>query len=132
MLTASTSIDVPDLAAGERFYADTLDFVKVAAPTRGVAVLRAGNVDMVLLERAEGSKPAPGSDDIRRYARHWTPVHLDFHVDDLDARLERIRAAGGRIEQIHAHPKHGRVAFCSDPFGHGFCLLERPAPAAGT
>jgi len=23
------------------------------------------------------------------------------------------------------NPEHGPVAFCSDPFGHGFCLIER-------
>ena len=130
MLTASTSIDVPDLAAGERFYADTLDFVTVAAPFKGVAVMRSGGVEIALLEKAAGSRPAPGSDDVRRYERHWTPVHIDFHVTDLDDRLARVAAAGGIVEQVHGHPKHGKVAFCSDPFGHGFCLLERPAEQA--
>ena len=89
-------------------------------------------IRMALLEKAAGSRPAPGSADVRGYARHWTPVHLDFHVTDLEARLARIEAAGGFVEQVHAHSKHGSVAFCSDPFGHGFCVLERPAnePAA--
>jgi predicted enzyme related to lactoylglutathione lyase len=78
-----------------------------------------------LLEKPAGSKPAPDSDDRRQYGRHWTPVHLDFHVDDLPATLERVLALGAKREQLFENHEHGSIAFCSDPFGHGFCLIER-------
>jgi predicted enzyme related to lactoylglutathione lyase len=52
-------------------------------------------------------------------------VHLDFHVDDLHAALERVETLGARREQVFEHAGHGSAAFCSDPFGHGFCLLQR-------
>lgn len=125
MLHVSVSIDVPDLAAGVRFYSEAFGFTKVAEPYPGVVVLRAGDATITLLEKREGSKPSPDTGDARRYERHWTPVHLDFHVDDMAAALDRALEAGARKEQYFAHPEHGAAAFCADPFGHGFCLLER-------
>ena len=125
MISVSVSIDVPDLAAGVRFYREAFGFEKVAEPFPGLAVLRAGDAEICILEKAAGSSPAPGSDDTRRYERHWTPVHMDLHVDDFDAALAKALAAGAKQEQLHRGAKHPSVAFCSDPFGHGFCLIER-------
>ncbi len=33
--------------------------------------------------------------------------------------------AGAVEEQVFVNPEHGSAAFGSDPFGHGFCLIER-------
>jgi uncharacterized glyoxalase superfamily protein PhnB len=52
-------------------------------------------------------------------------VHLDIHVDDLKATLAKALDAGATQEQVFDNPAHGSAAFCSDPFGHGFCLIER-------
>ena len=52
-------------------------------------------------------------------------MHLDFHVDDLDAALNKAVMAGATAEQVFRNPDHGSAAFCADPFGNGFCLLER-------
>jgi predicted enzyme related to lactoylglutathione lyase len=52
-------------------------------------------------------------------------VHLDIHVDDLEAALAKALDAGATREQVFENPEHGSVAFCSDPFGHGFCLIAR-------
>lgn len=126
MISVSVSIDVPDMAEGVRFYSEAFGFAKVAEPIPGVVVvLRAGDSEICLLAKAAGSQPAPGADDQRRYSRHWTPVHMDLHVDDFDAALARALAAGAKQEQLHRNPKHPAVAFCSDPFGHGFCLIQR-------
>lgn len=54
-----------------------------------------------------------------------TPVHIDLHVDDFKASLARAIAAGAKQEQLFENAKHPAAAFCSDPFGHGFCLIER-------
>ena len=120
----SISIDVPNLDDGVRFYCEAFELAERARPVDGVAVLAADDANVVLLEKAPGTQPAPNCDDQRRYERHWTPVHADFHVDDLDAALDRVRQAGGVCEALHRHPDHGGAAFCSDPFGHGFCLIE--------
>jgi predicted enzyme related to lactoylglutathione lyase len=89
-------------------------------------VLGVGDMSICLLEKAPGSKPSPNTVDARSYQRHWTPVHLDFHVDDLNEAVDRAVAAGAVVEQRFNHP-NGSAAFCSDPFGHGFCLLSRPS-----
>ena len=126
MLTLSVSIDVPNLSDGIRFYSDAFGFNKVAEPIPGVVVLQAGESEMCLLEKAAGTTPSEFTTDRRRYERHWTSVHLDLHVDDFKASLARALAAGAKQEQVFNNSgKHPAVAFCSDPFGHGFCLIER-------
>jgi predicted enzyme related to lactoylglutathione lyase len=121
----SVSIDVPDLARGVAFYEAAFGFTKFREPAPGVALLRAGEDTLCLLEKAAGSKPSPDATDTRRYERHWTPIHIDIHVDDLAAAVARAVAAGATVEQRFDHAEHGSAAFCSDPFGHGFCLLAR-------
>lgn len=124
-ITISISVDVPSLAEGVAFYCTAFGLCKKSDPVPGVAVLHGLNVELCLLERPPGSKPSPNTVDRRKFERHWTPVHLDFHVDDLHAALQRVEALGAKREQVFEHPGHGSAAFCSDPFGHGFCLLER-------
>jgi len=125
MLEIEICIDVPDLARGLQFYAAAFGFSKVAGPYPGVAVLASGATKLTLLEKAELTKPSPHSMDLRRYHRHWTPVHLDFHVSDLPAALDRAIKAGAVKEQSFESAEHGSAVFCADPFGNGFCLLER-------
>jgi predicted enzyme related to lactoylglutathione lyase len=125
MISVSVSVDVPNLADGVRFYAEAFGFSKVSEPVPGVVVLRAGASDICLLEKKPASVPALGTQDRRHYERHWTPVHVDFHVDDLKAALARAVRAGAKQERLFENPGHPAVAFCSDPFGHGFCLIER-------
>jgi predicted enzyme related to lactoylglutathione lyase len=125
MLSVSVSIDVPDMAKGLHFYADAFGFSKISEPYPGVAVLRAGNMTITLLEKREQTKPSPNARDVRHYDRHWTPVHLDIHVEDLNVALDRATKAGAIREQFFENAEHGSAAFCSDPFGNGFCLLER-------
>jgi predicted enzyme related to lactoylglutathione lyase len=127
MISLEICIDVPDLARGVRFYADAFGFSKVSEPYPGVAVLGLDATKITLLEKSEQSKPSPNTQDVRHYARHWTPVHLDFHVDDLKAALDRVLRAGAIKEQFFENLEHGSAAFCADPFGHGFCLLESKA-----
>ncbi len=125
--TVSVSLDVPNLAEGVAFYCAAFGFTKKSQPVPGVAVLDGLNLELCLLEKPAGSVPSPETSDRRKYQRHWTPVHLDFQVDDLQSALQRVEAAGAKREQVFEHVEHGSAAFCTDPFGHGFCLLARPA-----
>jgi uncharacterized glyoxalase superfamily protein PhnB len=50
---------------------------------------------------------------------------MDIHVDDLRSALARAIQAGAVEEQVFENFEHGSAAFCSDPFGHGFCMIER-------
>ena len=52
-------------------------------------------------------------------------MHVDLVVEgDLEAAVERARAAGAVIEQPIASHAWGRIAMLADPFGHGICLLQ--------
>ncbi len=113
----SISIDVPDFAAGLAFYRDALGLVEVARPVAAYVILKCGDATIGLIEKQPGTKPAKGSDDVRRYERHWTPVHIDFHLDDFDGTLARVLKAGAICEQTFAGGSFPPTAFCSDPFG---------------
>ena len=79
-------------------------------------------VRLYLLEKPEGSVGA--GNDPRRYARHWTPVHIDVVVDELEPAVVRAVAAGAKLDaetRVHAW---GKIAVLSDPFGNGFCLIQ--------
>ncbi|MBV9331624.1 MAG: glyoxalase [Alphaproteobacteria bacterium] len=120
----SLGIDVPRLADGIRFYSEAFGFELRAEPVPSVAVMRAGPLTLCLLEKSTGTRPSPFGLGLRHYERHWTPVHLDIHVTNLQAAIARALEAGARKEQVFENAEHGSAAFMSDPFGNGFCLLE--------
>jgi catechol 2,3-dioxygenase-like lactoylglutathione lyase family enzyme len=119
----SVSIDVPRLEDGLRFYRDGMGLAEIARPVPTYAVLACGHAQIGLIEKPAGSRPAAGSDDVRRYDRHWTPVHIDFHVDDFEAFLAKAVNAGAKCERKFAGGARPPIAFCSDPFGNGFCVI---------
>jgi catechol 2,3-dioxygenase-like lactoylglutathione lyase family enzyme len=119
----SVSIDVPRIDDGLRFYRDALGLAEIARPVATYVVLKCGNSQIGLSEKAAGSKPARGADEVRRYQRHWTPIHIDFHVSDFEAFLAKAVNAGATCEDRFAVPGRPPIAFCSDPFGNGFCVV---------
>ena len=119
----SVSIDVPRLDEGLRFYRDALGLIEIARPVAAYATLKCGSSEIGLIEKSTGTKPAMGTDEVRRYERHWTPVHIDFHVDDFEAFLAKAVSAGAKCEQKFAVAARPPIAFCSDPFGNGFCVV---------
>lgn len=125
--TVHVSIDVPDLEAGLGFYEAVFGFMEVGRPFPTMAILDANNVTVCLHEKPAGTRPSPNATSARHYERHWTPVHVDLHVHDFEEALGRVRAEGGLIErELREHgPKP--VAFCSDPFGNGFCVIGESA-----
>jgi predicted enzyme related to lactoylglutathione lyase len=124
VISVSISVDVPSLEEGLRFYAEAFGFIKSAEPFPGVAVLRAGDAELLRLAKVSGSSPNPHTDEKRHYDRHWTPVHIDFHFDDFKGSLAKALGAGATQERLFENPGRPAVAFCCDPFGHGFCLIE--------
>ena len=122
MIRVSISIDVPNLKAAEEFYTGALGCKKVR-DQGNMVVLSVENSDIYLLEKAEGTKPLPSETDVRSYSRHWTPIHLDFLVDDVDELVTRIKQHGGSHEGGESGD-WGSIAHCADPFGNGFCLIN--------
>ena len=123
----SVTIDVPLLDDGLRFYRDALGLAEVARPMATYVILACGSAQIGVMEKRAGTKPAKGSNDVRRYERHWTPVHIDFHVDDFQGVLANAVSAGAKCEQKFEIAGRPPIAFCSDPFGNGFCIVGQTA-----
>ena len=117
------NIDVDDLDKATRFYCDGLG-LRVGRRFEGWTELVGAAAPIYLLPKDSGSAISPASSETRDYARHWTPVHLDFVVDDIDAALARAKAAGAKVEREPTDHVYGRLALLADPFGNGFCLLQ--------
>jgi len=118
------NIDVDDLARAERFYCEAFGL----SPGRrfgafGVELLGSA-APIYLLAKPAGSAATEAVNDTRRYERHWTPVHLDFVVDNIDAASLKATAAGAVLEAPISRHEWGKLARFADPFGHGFCLVE--------
>jgi hypothetical protein len=76
-----------------------------------------------LLERS-ATASAETTSLARTYQRHWTPVHLDFVVDEIEPAVERALLAGAMLEKPIQIFGWGKLALMADPFGHGFCFLQ--------
>ncbi|UXY16317.1 VOC family protein [Chitiniphilus purpureus] len=117
------NIDVPDLEPAITFYTEGLGLMLSRRFDEGFAELAGPGVLIYLLAKPTGSEPAPGAPP-RSYARHWTPVHLDFQVDDVPVAVARAVAAGATLESPPEAKPYGELAMLADPFGHGFCLIR--------
>jgi predicted enzyme related to lactoylglutathione lyase len=129
MVKISICIDVPDLRAATTFYCDVLG-CSVEKQQASHNTLSAGGVTMHLLLKEAGTAAAGNGTCARTYERHWTPVHLDFDVDDVDAALAVVERSGGTVEIVN-RGEWGASATCVDLFGNGFCLVSLRAPSSG-
>ena len=118
------NIDVDDLAGATAFYRTAFGLnIGRRFGDDGVELTGASS-RIYLLAKKSGSHACAHSQDRRDYSRHWTPVHLDFVVDDIDAAVLRATHAGAQLEKPVSTSAWGRLALMSDPFGHGFCLVQ--------
>lgn len=118
------NIDVPDIVAAERFYTAALGLRVGRRFDEDFVELLGSDAPIYLLKKAEGSPIGPAGGGSRSYARHWTPIHPDFVVEDMDAAIARVTAAGAVQEGETRETPYGRLAMFADPFGHGFCLIQ--------
>lgn len=116
------NIDVDDLAKAEAFYASAFGLRSARRFGDAMTELLGADTPIYLLRKEAGSAGAATS--ARNYARHWTPIHCDVVVDDLEAALARAIAAGAMQETPIREAAWGRIATVADPFGHGWCLLQ--------
>jgi len=84
-MTLLLNIDVPDVEAGVRFYTAAFGLKVGRRFGTDFVELLGWPAPVYLLTKAAGTVGAGG--DLRRYARHWTPVHPDIVVDDDAAQL---------------------------------------------
>ena len=124
MLRLRVCVDVDDLDRAISFYRDALGLAVGRRLGTKWAEMLGASAPIDLLAEAAGSAPTATPGPVRDFRRHWTPVHLDCEVADLDAAVARAQAAGAVLERGIEPRKWGRIATFADPFGNGFCLLE--------
>lgn len=118
------NIDVDDLSRAVAFYTAAFGLRVTRRFGDDGAELQGASAPIYLLVKPAGTAASPASGATRDYARHWTPVHLDIVVDDVDAAVQRALAAGATVEKPARTATWGRIALLADPFGHGFCLVQ--------
>ncbi|MFV1984815.1 MAG: VOC family protein [Thiohalomonadales bacterium] len=122
MIKISVSIDVSNLKKAETFYVEALGCKKVR-DQGDMVVLSVENSDIYLQEKEPGTTPLVSSDVVRNYERHWTPIHLDFICDNVDELVSKIVKLGG-LHEGGDSGDWGSIAYCADPFGNGFCVIN--------
>lgn len=118
------NIDVPDLASAITFYQRAFGLELGRVMDDDVAELTGASSVIYLLRVPAGSRPASGVQEEREFSRHWTPVHIDFVVEDLVNAEQRALDAGAKRESECIEWNGSKCITFSDPFGHGFCLIE--------
>jgi hypothetical protein len=106
-----TTVNAPDALALAQFYAEITG--GVARGTSHWAAVSSGDA-FIAFQQVEHFQPPtwPGGS---------TPMHLhlDFHVDDLEATGARASAAGAT--RLEFQPNDHCLVY-ADPAGHPFCL----------
>ena len=123
MIKISVSIDVSNLKKAETFYVEALGCKKVRDQGSNMVVLSVENCDIYLQEKESGTNPLDSGSVVRDYERHWTPVHLDFICENVDELVSKILKSGGEHEGGDSGD-WGSIAYCADPFGNGFCVIN--------
>src|SRR4051812_33562483 len=117
-------IDVDDLERASRFYTEAFGLRIGRKLGDDFLELLGAPVPIYLLVQRGGTPPFAGASAPRSYARHWSPLHLDWVVSDIEAAVRRACDAGATLEQPARQEAYGWLALLSDPFGHGFCFLQ--------
>ena len=124
MIEVHAYIDVADLERGIAFYCDGLNLTLRRRLSPSWVELAGANLPIFLLGNRKPTANLGGTQIQRNFARHWTPVHLDFIVPELDAAVARLTGLGATLDRPIQLAEYGRMANMADPFGNGFDLIE--------
>jgi predicted enzyme related to lactoylglutathione lyase len=113
-------IDVDDVDRAVEFYGRGLGLT-VVENHPDWAQVKLGEQTFWIMKAPAGAQGQISRD----YRRHWTPVHLDFTVDDIDDAVKRAVDAGGKIEGEIQRSAKGGLANLVDPSGNGVDLVCR-------
>jgi predicted enzyme related to lactoylglutathione lyase len=124
LITAHAYIEVADLARGIDFYCAGIGLRLRRRLSRTWVELEGANLPIFLLADRPAIADLGTTTAPRNYERHWTPVHLDFIVANLDEAVARLTALGASLDRDIKQREYGRIANMADPFGNGFDLIE--------
>ena len=113
---------VDDVTASVAFYRDVLGFEPVARPAPGFAMLRRGPLRLLLNAPGAGAAGATLSDGSVPEPGGWNRFQLG--VDDLDASVTAVAAAGGSLRGDLVEGRGGRQGLVVDPSGNLVELFE--------
>lgn len=122
MSKISVCIDISEMKKGIKFYTEALGCQLIKEGDE-YTELSFDGLKMYLIARENGTNPLITGEAVRNYERHWTPIHLDFHVSNIDQCISSIIELGG-VKEGESSGDWGSAAFCADPFGNGFCVME--------
>lgn len=123
MIDLLVNLDVDDLDKAVRFYSSVFGLrVGRSLGAAGLEMLGCSSPIYLLVKSA--TLPAETTSQVRTYRRHWTPVHLDFVVDEIEPAIKRAVLAGALLEKPVQVFEWGKLALMADPFGHGFCFVQ--------
>ena len=124
MTKVSINIDVDVLQKGVDFYTRAVGLKPIRRFGGTVVELSGAEVPIFVMEKSASMPAFPDATAGRAYGRHWTPVHVDFCVENVEQALDRAVGAGARAESQIEPYRWGRMVLMSDPFGNGFCLIQ--------
>ncbi len=113
---------VDDAETATRFYCDVLGFTEIMNPSPGFSLVEHGSLRLLLNASGgagagqalrDGSRPVPGG---------WNRIQL--RVDDLDAKIDRIRQLGVAFRSQVVESMGGRHILLPDPSGNLIELFE--------
>ena len=114
----SICIDVDDVDRAVEFYGRGLGLTVVEHHPDWAQVKLGAQTCWIMKAPAGAQGPIS-----RDYRRHWTPVHFDFAVDDIDEAVKRAVDAGGKLDGEIQRGAKGALATLSDPSGNGVDLV---------
>ena len=124
MLEVHAYIEVDDLDRGIAFYCNGLGLTLKRRLSPRWIELDGANLPLFLHGNLLPIADLGSTKVERDYQRHWTPVHLDFIVPDLDPAMARLTTLGGSLDREVQTRDYGRIANMADPFGNGSDLIE--------
>jgi predicted enzyme related to lactoylglutathione lyase len=117
-------IDVDDIERAIDFYSRGVGLSVVERGPDWAHLTHEGQT-IFIMQLPRGSDAVETVHSPRDYSRHWTPVHLDFVVADIDRAVEDALTAGAKLDRpIQRRQKLADMANMSDPFGNGFDLIQ--------
>lgn len=122
MSKISVCIDVSEMDKAIQFYTKVFCCELVKKEDK-YSELKVDGLTMYLGLSEAGTNPLIAGKAVRNYERHWTPVHLDVAVENLTQCISLVEELGG-ITEGEKSGDWGSIAFCSDPFGNGFCMMQ--------
>jgi len=117
---------VDDVAVAADFYQRHLGFELVRQPAPEFAILARGPLRLLLnAPTGPGGAAQPAADGRRPEPGGWNRIQLE--VDDLDATVRDLRAAGVPLRSEVVQGRGGRQVLVDDPAGNPVELFEPPA-----